>query len=338
MKARRAFGDEERTHPVNEPRGRPGREVAGVILGGGAVLLWSLSSACIVGVGQRLGAWQFLAVVSLIGGGLQVVGQRCLGRELRSLLVLPWRLGLAVLVGFVLYLLLYTTALVSAPTEVQAMGVNLMNYLWPTLAILFTTWWVPGERMHRRLMVAIALSLGALLLANGADVFRLDFRDGIRPYLLGGGAAVSWAAYCALMSRWRSWASDYAATPLGFLLVGIVASLVCGWRGEWQPMEKGTWVGVLVTALGPWAGGYMLWEMALHRVSGVTLGLMGAVTPVLSTLNLLGLYALTAPGRVSGTRVVVLIVAALLMAMAIALGASSSRRTGQRDLERKGAG
>ena len=309
---------------VSEGRSRQG--VFGVIMGGSAVLLWSLSSACIVFVGKRLGVWQFLATVSLISGVLQVAGYLALGRSLRSILLPPPRLWLAVAVGFVFYLLLYTTALVTSHTETQAAGVNLMNYLWPTLAILFTTWLVPGERMHGRLAVAIALSLAALLLANGADMALPDLRGDLWPYLLGGAAAVSWAAYCALTSRWRSWAKDYAAAPLGFLIVGTVAATVCCGRHEWQPMDGETWAAVLLTAAGPWAGAYMLWEMALHRVSGITLGLMGAVTPVLSTINLIALFALTAPGRVSGPRIILLITAALMISAAVAVGTSSSRQ------------
>lgn len=304
--------------------GRSGQGVAGVIMGGGAILLWSLSSACIVWVGKRVGVWQFLATVSLISGLLQLGGYLALGRRLRSILLPPPRLWLAVAAGFVLYLLLYTSALVTSDTESQTAGVNLMNYLWPTLAIVFTTWLVPGERMQRRLAIAVALSLVGLLLANGIDLARLPLRGNLGPYLLGGAAAVSWAAYCALASRWRSWAKEFAAAPLGFLIVGAVAAGVCCFRHEWQPMDGRTWTAVLLTALGPWAGGYMLWELALHRVSGITLGLMAAVTPVLSTIVLIALFALTAPGRVSGTRIVVLLTAALLISGAIALGTSSS--------------
>jgi hypothetical protein len=73
----------------------------------------------------------------------------------------------------------------------------------------------------------------------------------------------------------------------------------------------------------------MLWEMALHRVSSVTLGLMGAVTPVLSTLNLVGLFALTAPGRVSGSQMLVLLAAALMVGAAVAVGTSPSAERAQ---------
>jgi drug/metabolite transporter (DMT)-like permease len=293
-------------------------------MAGGAILLWSLAPACIVVVGKQLGVWQFLAIAALLSGTLQVVGYLALGRTLRSILLPPPKLWIAIALGFIFYLLLFTTGMVTARTETQAVGVSLMNYLWPTLAIVFTTWVVPGERLHGRLAMAGALSLAGVLLANGADLALPDPRGTLWPYALGGAAAVSWAAYCALASRWRSWAKNYAAAPMGFLIVGAIGAGMCYRSHGWQPMDARSWAGVLLISLGPWAGGYMLWEMALHRVSGVTLGLLGALTPVLATLNLIGLFALTAPGRVSGARIAVLLAAALLISAAVALGRSSS--------------
>ncbi len=295
-------------------------------MGAGAVLLWSLSSACIIFVGTRLGIWQFLAITSSIGGLLQLAGYLAMGRSLRSVLLPPPKLWLAISLGFVIYLLLYTTGLVTSRTETQALGVSLMNYLWPTLAILFSTWLVPGERMHARLAVAIVLSLAGVLLANGHDIVSPSSEVPIRPYMLGAAAAASWAAYCALTSRWRHWAKNYAAAPMGFMIVGAVAAGVCLWRREWNPMDGRAWGLVLLTASGPWAGGYMLWEMALHRASGITLGLLGSATPILSTICLIGLFAVTSAVPVSGTRTNILLTASVMIGVAVALGRTASRQ------------
>ncbi len=294
-------------------------------MGASAILLWSMSAACVVFAGKQLGVWQFLAITSLIAGLLQVLGYLALGRTLRSILMPPLRLWLAMALGFVLYLLLYTAGLVTSRTEAQAVGVSLMNYLWPTLAILFTTGLVRSERLHGRLAISIALSLAGVLLANGREIALPAPGVSFWPYVLGGAAAVSWAAYCALTSRWRLWAKDYAAAPMGFLIVGAVAAGVCLWRREWQPMTVRAWWAVLLTALGPWAGGYMLWEMALHRASGTTLGLIGSATPILSTMILIGMFAIISNGDVSDTRVFVLLAASVMIGVAVALGRTPSR-------------
>lgn len=307
--------------------------LAGVAMGAGAILLWSMSSACIVLFGRQLGVWQFLTITGLIGGLLQIVCYLAMGRSLRSILMPPPKLWLAIALGFVLYEFLYTTGLVISSTETQTVGVSLMNYLWPALAVLFTTWLVPDQRMHGRLAVSIALSLAGVLLANGRDIAWPNTSVSVWPYALGGAAAVSWAAYCALTSRWRRWAQDYVAAPMGFLIVSAVAAGVCLWRREWQPMNVQAWGGVLLTAIGPWAGGYMLWEMALHRAPGTTLGLIGSATPVLSTACLIGLFALTGTVHAGGVRHVVLLVASIMIGAALALGRTPSSRPTQLSAE-----
>ena len=299
----------------------------GMAMGGAAILLWSLSAVCIVGMGKRLGVWQFLAVTPALAGLLQVVCYRAMGRSLRSILLPPPKLWLAIVLGFVAYLFLYATALVISTSDAQTMGVNLMNYLWPALTVVFTTWLVPGMRLNGKLAGALALSLAGVLLAVGRDIAWPGAGMSVWPYVLGGLAAVSWAAYCALASRWRQWAEDYACPPVGFLATSAVAAAICLWRREWEPMGVRTWCGVIVTAIGPWAGGYMLWELALHRVPGTTLGLLGSVTPVLSTVCLMGLFALTGSAQVGGAPSVVLLAASVLIGVAVALGTVRHRET-----------
>ncbi len=299
---------------------RSSHEKAGLAMGLGAILLWSISAASIVFTGKRIGIWQSMGLAALATGLLQTVGHVVLGRSLRAILVPPPKFWLAIFLGYLFYLMLYAAGLATARTEVEIVGVGLMNFLWPVLAILFTTWLVPGERLRGRLIVAMGLSLAGVVLSNPPGRSSPGEASNPWPYALGALAAVAWALYCALVSRWRHWARNYAAGPLGFLLVGVAALGVCVWRGEWQTMDGVAWMGVLFIALGPWAGGYLLWELALHRVSGVTLGLMAAATPLLSTLNLIILFAFTSPGNISGSRKVLLLAASSLIGASVAVG------------------
>jgi drug/metabolite transporter (DMT)-like permease len=299
---------------------------AGLAMGGAAILLWSLSSACIVGMGKRLGVWQFLAITPVIGGALQIACHLAMGRSLRAILLPPPKLWIAIVLGYVLYMILYTQALVSSATDAQAVGVSLANYLWPTLTVLFTVWLVPGAHMHGRLAAGMVLSLAGVVLAIGRDILWPGAGVSIWPYVLGCLAAVSWAVHCALMSRWRHWAQAYAAAPAGFLIVSVVAAGVCLWRGEWEPMDLRIWSGVILTAIGPWAGGYMLWELALHRAPGTTLGLFGSATPVLSTLFFLGMFAWTGGMPASGSRPVVLLASSVLIGAGVVLGSGWKKR------------
>ncbi len=305
------------------------RAAAGLAMGGSAILLWSLSSACIYYVGRQLGVWQFLTLTAAIAGLVQLAVYLAMGRRLRRLLLPPTRLWLAIGLGFVLYEFLYTGALVASTTPTQTMGASLMNYLWPTLTVVFSAWWVAGERLHGRLALSMLLSLVGLLLVNGRALARPESGVSALPYVLGGLAAVCWAAYCALTSRWRAWAQDYAASPVGFLLVSLVAAAVCALQNTWMPMDGRAWAGVLFTALGPWAAGYLLWELALHRAPGTMLGLLASATPVLSTLCLMLLFVLVgtgeAPGSTSGEGYLVPLLASLLIAASVALGRTPAR-------------
>lgn len=266
-------------------------------LGGIAVLVWSSASTLIFLGAKEVGTWAFVALASLIGGAVQLLAWRWYRGGFRSALRLPWRLWAMSIPCFVAYGLLWPAAMVSA-TPREVFGVNLINYLWPVLTVLLSAWWVPGAHLTPRIAGAAALSLAGLAWANLAHVQKL--LDGplsaaagtppgshLLPYALAFAAALSWAAYSASLARWRSWAGGYATSPAGFLLTGLVA----GWAhlaADTAPVDtsgRGLWL-TLSYGVGPLAVGYLVWEMALARARVHALSLLGAVTPVLSTLVL----------------------------------------------------
>jgi drug/metabolite transporter (DMT)-like permease len=103
------------------------------------------------------------------------------------------------------------------------------------------------------------------------------------PYLLGLVAAVSWAMYSVFLARWRAWAKDYTSCAMGMLIAGAAALVVGFLTGEsgLRVSAKGIMF-ILFYALGPSAAGYLLWELAVPRTNVKTLGLMGALIPILS--------------------------------------------------------
>lgn len=276
----------------------------GLLPGIGAVLFWSFGSSLVFLGARQAGLWPFVALSSLSGAALQLVWRRMSRGELRSALWLPWRLWAAPVCCFVLYGLAWPWAL-AASTARQVLGVNLINYLWPILTVLFSAWWVPGVRLTGRLIGAMLLATAGLALANlpqvrqmlssGAGAGPLPSRPFL-PYGLALLAAVTWGAYSACLARWRHWAKDYVTSPVSFLIIGTVACILVASTGSVPP--KLAWSALCMTLLygaGPLAAGYLLWEIALPRAKVQTLSLLAAAIPVLSTC-LLCLFLKKAPG------------------------------------------
>lgn len=83
MKTHRATVMTDTSSGGAQPTPSRSHAIAGLAMGSGAVLLWSLSSAGIVLAGKQVGVWQFLALTSSLGGAFQVIGYLALGRAPR---------------------------------------------------------------------------------------------------------------------------------------------------------------------------------------------------------------------------------------------------------------
>ncbi len=269
----------------------PENSRTGLLLGALAVICWSFGASLVFLGAQQAGTWPFVTIASLTAGILQLIFRRFYQGELKSSLLLPWRLWIAPVICFVLYGLAWPFALASSTTR-QVVGVSLINYLWPVLTVLLSIWWVPGVRLTPKVLAAFVLAIAALALANykqirdllsGIDQQAPTFRHFL-PYILATAAAITWAIYSVLLVLWRSWAKQCITSPIGFLLIGLIGGLVMLANGT-LPRDL-TRLGILMTILygiGPLAAGYLLWELALARARVQTLSLFAAAIPVLST-------------------------------------------------------
>ncbi|MCL2649033.1 MAG: hypothetical protein FWD61_18875 [Phycisphaerales bacterium] len=298
----------------------------GVILASIALLLWSTSSATTVFTGDRIGGWQFLAIATFIAGILQVAACSLhLKMPLKNIFAPPPKLLILILFTFTLYMLVYTNGLVLAAKS-QKVGVNLLNFLWPTLTVVFAAVLVPGSKMSKRLILALIVAFAGVLLANFQGLHEL-FTDtnsdnkhlSLLPYLFGLMAGITWGAYSAFLARWKDWAGQYATSPLGFLLTSAIAFAICLSTGTWNHMDTISWIGVLYMAVGPQAAAYLLWELALNRAPARTLGLLASGNTVASTA---WIFAITPflQGGSSHPNYLHTALAAILITVAIILG------------------
>jgi len=265
---------------------------AGLFFGISAILCWSFASACTYLGAKELGTWSFTCLSTLLSGIVMLTFRRFHRGELRSAIFLPGRLWLITICCFAVYGLVYPWAL-SQSQPSQVLGVNLINYFWPTLTVICGILWVPNTRFTKYIVIALILSLAGIFCANFRDLRQFFSASQTQPsastlpYILAAVAATTWAVYSSLLARWKSWAGDYLTSGIGFLIISLIAGLAGFRSGEFsQSMSASGLFWTILYGLGPSAGGYLTWELALQRAKVQTLGLLGAATPILSVLVL----------------------------------------------------
>lgn len=195
-------------------------------------------------------------------------------------------LGVYGLFGF--HFLLFI-ALRHAP-PVQA---NLVNYLWPLGIVLMAPLFLPGMRLR-------ALHVGAALLGFAGAV--LAILGGGGGSSMGSGGALqggfAWGYMAALASAfvWASYSLMTQRVPpfpnaaIGlFGLVSGLLSLACHVLLEPAVhLSTRDWGLVGAMGLGPLGAAFYLWDAALKRGDARHIGVLSFLTPLLSTLALLG--------------------------------------------------
>lgn len=201
-----------------------------------------------------------------------------------------WRLPLATLglgvYGLFGFHLLLFVALRHAP----AVEANLVNYLWPLLMVVLAPLLLPGLAMSWRHLAGALLGLAgaALAILGGSAGGGSDpggFGDARWGYLAAAGSAVVWATYSLGTRR----VAAFATSAVGlFGLVSGLLSLAC--HALLEPAVELTGRELLLIAamgIGPLGAAFYLWDRALKGGDPRTIGVLGYLTPLASTLLLL---------------------------------------------------
>jgi drug/metabolite transporter (DMT)-like permease len=178
------------------------------------------------------------------------------------------------------YHALYFIAFSRAP----AVEVNLVNYLWPLLIVVFTTF-LPGVKVYPRQWVATFLGLaGAALVITHGKGLVVEARHA-SGYLAALGAALTWSAYSVLNRRFGSTSSNAIAGSV--LVVGMLGMLVHVTTEAWVMPVPGQWAAIFALAIGPVGMAFWLWDHGTKHGDIVLLGIASYAAPVLSTALLL---------------------------------------------------
>jgi len=245
------------------------------LIGLTAILMWSLLAVLTVATG-KIPAFQLAAMTFAIGalvGCLTWIGRPLAFRAL-SQPALVWVVGVGGLFG---YHALYFLALRFAPPA----EAGLLNYLWPLLIVLFSSF-LPGERLSAHHVIgALAGLVGTVLLFAGGN--RSGFVSGQIPGLVAAFiAAFVWATYSVMSRRLKSVPTDAVA---GFCLAtALLAAIVhCLIEDTVWPETFAQWLAVLALGVGPVGAAFYTWDVGMKRGDIRVLGAASYATPLLST-------------------------------------------------------
>ena len=247
------------------------------LVGASAILMWSLIALLVTSTGKVPPFW-LNAVTFAIGGTVGLVWVIARGRlqALRQ----PWPVWLHGVAGLFGFHALYFTALKSAPP----VEVNLINYLWPLLIVLFSTA-LPGERLRSYHVLGAAMGLaGAVLILTGERGLDLD-PSHLAGYAAALGSAVIWAVYSVLSRRLKHVPTEAVA---GFCLATAALSALChaAFEPSVWPQTAVQWLAVLGIGLMPVGLAFFVWDYGMKRGDIQALGAASYATPLLSTLFL----------------------------------------------------
>lgn len=269
--------------------------IAGIM----AILLWSSTVALARRLAEQVGPLTAGCSVFLSASMVLAV---LWTREERSQIMrrkLPRKFLVGCGVLFVAYSISLFLALGLAHNRFQTVEIGLLNYLWPSLTLLFSLFLL-GNRATIGLLPGTGLALlGVFLVLTQAgsvtwNSFSANFLRNPAAYGLGILAAVVWGLYSNLSRRWGTSASGGAvllftlATGIAFGLIRILQPE----SGNWTPRAIAE-MSVLALAT---AMAYLFWDLAMRKGDMVLVVSCSYLTPFLSSL-VSCLYLGVLPGR-----------------------------------------
>ncbi|AOP42159.1 aromatic amino acid DMT transporter YddG [Edwardsiella piscicida] len=274
------------------------------LLGVCAILLWSMSVALTRSLAETLGPTAAGAAIYSLSGLLvwcaagkpAVRGQRA-----------GYLFGCGTL--FVFYMVAFALAIGLADNRAQTLELGLINYLWPSLTLLFA---VPllGLRVRWWLWPGALLAFSGVVWVVGGDagvdpvaMYR-NLSGNPLAYALAFGAAFAWAIYSNLL---RYYQPSRGALPLFLLMTALCLWLL--WLLTPQPPLRITRaaLGELLLMSGSTAIAYLCWDQAMKKGNATLVAALSYFTPLLSiAIAALWLAAPTPSSLWSGVLLVVL--------------------------------
>ena len=250
------------------------------LIGLSAIVLWSLMVGMMRSISEGLGPTGGAALVFTLSGILLIftVGFP----ELRRI---PRRYLLAGSALFVSYEICLALALGYAASRQQAIEVGMVNYLWPSLTILFAICF-NGQKCRWPVVPGVLLALTGIVWVLGGerglniDEIISNVRSGPLSYALAFAGAFIWAAYCTVTAKYAGGQNSITL----FVLLTAAALWLKFLMTEQPTMHFTLPVTLKLLALAFAVGlAYAAWNIGILHGSVTMLATASYFTPVLSS-------------------------------------------------------
>jgi drug/metabolite transporter (DMT)-like permease len=250
----------------------------GNIYGVLAILLWG-SLALFSILTTNIPAFQLTAMAFFVASFIGLILLKKQNIKIKALFAVPLKVWIIGVTGLFGYHFFYFLAMKNAP----AVEANLLNYLWPLLIVLFSSF-LPNEKLRWFHILGASFGLiGAFLLVSKGGSFSFDVQY-MWGYVFALIAALTWSSY-SVISRTLSHVPTYAVT--GFCIVTVVLSTICHFIFETTVIpNQSELLGALMLGLGPVGGAFYLWDYGVKNADIKLLGSISYFTPLLSTFIL----------------------------------------------------
>lgn len=243
--------------------------IGGVI----SILGFSICTLLIIWA-EKIPPFQFCAISLFTGFTTITIFQLYLGKFDLKIWKQPFKTYATVFLGIGVYNFLITTAFNTAP----AFGVNVLNYTWPVLWVVFSAIDIRQKPAFFKIVGVVLSFIGIILVFSSKAEGSIPSFGWDEGYLLAIAAAVAWALYSV-----RSKKLDYPSYFLApIMLCAALCSLVLHLIFEETIYEAPlvNWLSVIV--FGMLYIVYVLWDYCIKKGNTLILSSLAYFTPLLS--------------------------------------------------------
>ena len=251
-----------------------------------AIILWSATYALARSISEQIGSLTAGACVYWMGGTFGLIYAWKKGKRI-SHFNMPLKY-LAVCGGlFVFYMICTYLAIGKLANRHQLLEIALINYLWPSLTILFSLfilrkragWWIaPG--------IALAITGAVLAIFQGTEFSLRELSRNVianpLAYFITFLAAISWALYSNFTRKWQGQDSSTSVT-IFMLCTAAALTILCLFFPAETNWTAKTAVEVILLGISVTLA-YICWDIGMKKGDATLIASCAYFTPVLSTI------------------------------------------------------